>query len=397
MSPRPAPWRDERVIAAVAQVAIAVVALALLVHVAGRTLDDMRARGLVPGLGFLNNTAGFRIGEGGAFDPAADSNLAALAVGARNTLRVALVGIVAATALGFAVALGRLSENPLAGRLATTFVEVFRNTPLLVQLLFWYQGVVLALPPVQRSLALGAGDAAGGGTAWAYLSQRGLALPRPVPGAALPAWLAVAALGLAGAWLAARWRRAVHTGTGAPARGWAWAGGVGLGVAAAGWWLLGGPPATMSLPELQGRFNYSGGLVLSPEFTALTAGLSVYGASFIAEVIRGGILAVPHGQREAARAVGLGERQVLRLVVLPQALRVIIPPLTSQYLNLVKNSTLGIAVGYPDLFNVSLTIGNKTGQAVILILVVMGAYLAMSLVTSLAMNVYNRRTAWRER
>jgi general L-amino acid transport system permease protein len=329
---RPAPWRDERVIGWLIQIAVAAVLLAVLVFLADRTLDAMRAKGLVPGLGFLTNTAGFAIGEGGAFDPASDTYLDAFRIGLINTLRVAAVAALGATLLGILVALGRLSANPLVRWLATAFVEVFRNTPLLVQLLFWYQGVVLTLPDYGNSLALGARQtAAGGAAAWAFLSQRGLALPR-----------------------------------------------------------LATDPWSLSLPEMA-RFNYAGGVVLTPEFTALALGLAVYSAAFIAEVIRGGVISVPPGQREAARAVGLGEGQLLRLIVLPQALRVIIPPLTSQYLNLVKNSTLGIYVGYPDLFNVSQTIGNNTGQFVVVTGIVMVTYLAISLATSLAMNLYNRR------
>ncbi len=337
---RPAFWRDERVIAWAVQVAVAAVLLGLAIYLADRTLGDMRAKGMVPGLDFLSHNAGFAIGEGGAFDPGRDTYLDAFRLGLVNTLRVALVAMLGATVLGFAVALGRLSVNPLVHGLASAFVEVFRNTPLLVQLLFWYQGVVLTLPDYQGSLALGArpaGAAGGGVTALAFLSQRGLALPWP--------------------------------------SGDAWA---------------------LALPEM-GRFNYSGGVVLTPEFIALALGLAVYGGAFIAEVIRGGVIAVPRGQREAARAVGLGEGQVLRLVVLPQALRVIIPPLTSQYLNVVKNSTLGIYIGYPDLFNISQTIGNNTGQFVVVTGLVMLAYLSISLATSLAMNLYHRRVRQVER
>jgi len=328
--------RDERVIAGAIQIVVAVTAVAGLAYLADRTLDDMARRGLVPGIAFLRNTAGFAIGEGPAFNPAADTYFRALEVGLANTLRVAAVAIVLATGLGLAIAMGRLSGNPLAARLGTGFVEVFRNTPLIVQLLFWYQGVVLGLPALADSLALGPRlDPDGGTRAWLFLSQRGLALPRPTEGGFV-------------------------------------------------------------LPRLD-AFRYLDGITLTPEFLALAAGLTVYTAAFVAEVVRGGILSVPRGQRDAALAAGLREGQVLRHIVLPQALRVIVPPLTSQYLNLAKNSTLGIYVGYPDLFNVSLTVGNNTGQFVVLTAVIMATYLAISLTASLAMNLYNRRVQLVER
>lgn len=338
MTGRPTPpWRDERVLAWLAQLVVAAAVLAVVGYGAQSILADMRARGLAPGLAFLGNTAGFRIGEGPAFDGATDTYARAFGVGLVNTARVALAGVVLSTVLGLAVALGRLSGNPLVERLCLVYVDAFRNTPLVVQLIFWYQGVVLRLPPIADSLALG-GTAGGvqalaGGaaapTAWVFLSQRGLALP------------ALTADGLV-------------------------------------------------LPALS-RFSYTGGTVLSPELAALLIGLVAYTAAFVAEVIRGGILAVPHGQREAARALGLHDPQVMRRVVLPQALPVIVPPLTSQYLNLVKNSSLAIYVGFPDLFNVSLTIGNNTGQFVVVTAMIMAVYLGLSLATSLVMNLYNRR------
>ena len=306
-------------------------------------LADMRARNLVPGLGFLRNVAGFGISEGPAFAPT-DSYGRALVVGLANTLRVAVLGIVLATVWGFAVALARLSGNVLLGGMARGYIEALRNTPLVLQLVLWLS-LLRALPPLSEAIALGpvgnAAGAAGGAatqTAWLLLSRKGAAIA---------------------------------------------------------WWQLtdGAPFLALDLPTT-GRFGYDGGLVLSPEFAALLFGLVVYTGAFIAEVVRSGIEAVSHGQLEAARAVGLREGQALRLIVLPQAMRVIVPPLTNQYLNLAKNSSLAIFIGYPDLFNVSQTVGNQTGQFVAVLGIVMAVYLTISLGTSLAMNAYSRRARW---
>jgi general L-amino acid transport system permease protein len=337
------PLRHERIRAAVAQLAVAALVLALVGWLAAGVLADMRARNLVPGLGFLRNVAGFGISEGPAFAPT-DSYGRALVVGLANTLRVAVLGIVLATVWGFAVALARLSGNVLLGGMARGYIEALRNTPLVLQLVLWLS-LLRALPPLSEAIALGpvgnAAGAAGGAatqTAWLLLSRKG---------------------------------------------------------AAVAWWQLtdGAPFLALDLPTT-GRFGYDGGLVLSPEFAALLFGLVVYTGAFIAEVVRSGIEAVSHGQLEAARAVGLREGQALRLIVLPQAMRVIVPPLTNQYLNLAKNSSLAIFIGYPDLFNVSQTVGNQTGQFVAVLGIVMAVYLTISLGTSLAMNAYSRRARW---
>ncbi len=337
------PLRHERIRAALAQLAVAALVLALVGWLAAGVLADMRARNLVPGLGFLRNVAGFGISEGPAFAPT-DSYGRALVVGLANTLRVAVLGIVLATVWGFAVALARLSGNVLLGGMARGYIEALRNTPLVLQLVLWLS-LLRALPPLSEAIALGpvgnAAGAAGGAatqTAWLLLSRKGAAIA---------------------------------------------------------WWQLtdGAPFLALDLPTT-GRFGYDGGLVLSPEFAALLFGLVVYTGAFIAEVVRSGIEAVSHGQLEAARAVGLREGQALRLIVLPQAMRVIVPPLTNQYLNLAKNSSLAIFIGYPDLFNVSQTVGNQTGQFVAVLGIVMAVYLTISLGTSLAMNAYSRRARW---
>ena len=348
----------------------------------------MDQKGFLPDLGFLGLTAGFEIAEKVIAYTPSDTYADALLVGLLNTLMVSVVGIVLATLLGLLVGIARLSRNWLVSRLALGYVELFRNTPLLVQLFVLYFVVFLQMPPVRESLALPGA---------LYLNQRGVYLPRPELTSSGGPWLlsVVAGLVAGGAGLVAgrspRGRRPSR------APGCAWLALLALiGIPLLGWLLVPGGPMSFEAPELA-RFNIQGGLRFTPEFAALTAGLALYTAAFIAEIIRGGIEAVSKGQREAARAIGLREGQTLRLVVLPQALRVIIPPLTSQYLNLIKNSSLALAIGYADLFNVSRTISEQTGQPVAVIVIVMAIYLVISLLTSVLMNLYNRAVQIPER
>jgi general L-amino acid transport system permease protein len=311
----------------------------------------------------------------------------AFLAGLLNTIKVALVGIVGATVLGTTIALLRLSTNWLVSKLASVYIEVIRNVPLLVQLFIWYFAVFQSLPPVQDSIV------------WPgpiYLSKRGVYMPAPVPSPTFAPWLTTTvccSLLAAVLWKLLN-RYQVRTGHVSYA-GWVTLALV-VGPPIAGWFLPGQPPLTFELPEM-GRFNFAGGLRVTVEYAALFSGLVVYTAAFIAEVVRAGILAVNKGQIEAARAVGLSYMQTLRLIVLPQALRVILPPMISQYLNLTKNSSLAIAVGYPDLFFVGRTIINQAGRAVPVFTMVMAVYLSISLVTSLVMNIYNRRIQLVER
>jgi general L-amino acid transport system permease protein len=289
--------------------------------------------------------------------------------------------------LGIVIGVARLSRNWLVSRVAGGYVELIRNTPLLLQLFVIYFVVLLQLPPVRDTISLPGS---------VFLNQRGLFVPGPQMGSSFGLWLALLAVGVAaaiGCRIAARRLRA---------RGQA---GhrlelVGLlllvAFAVGGWILPTQAPMTFDLP-VRGRFNFSGGLALSTAFTALLTGLVVYTAAFIAEVVRGGIQAVRRGQIEAAQALGMSDGDTLRLIVFPQALRVIVPPLTSQYLNLMKNSSLAIAVGYSDLFKISQTMSNQTGQPLPVIMLMMGTYLAISLATSLLMNLYNRRVQVAER
>jgi general L-amino acid transport system permease protein len=379
------PWRDVRVLRIGVQVLVVLLVLAVgLVLWSNLTTSMSRSR-LTFGLGFLDTTAGFEIAESPIGFSATDTYGRAFAVGLINTLIISVTGIALATILGVVVGVARLSGNWLVNHIAAGFVEVMRNTPLLVQLVLLY-AVFLQLPSVANSIALPGSI---------FLSQRGLSLPRPVLEPTFGTWLGVLAAAIVVA-IGARTIEARREVSGRPSYRLGQIGILALvAIPVFGWIALGGP-VSLDFPVLQ-RFNFVGGLVLSPEFSALLFGLVIYTSAFIGEVVRGGIQSVRRGQLEAAYAVGLTQGQTLRLVVFPQALRVIVPPLTSQYLNLAKNSSLAIAIGFPDLFSVSRTMSNQTGQPVSVIVLVMATYLAISLATSLVMNIYNRRVQVLER
>ncbi len=381
------PWRDVRVLRIVAQVAAVAAVAGALAWLGINLVSAMSERGLGFNFGFLDNRAGFAIPDSPMPYQADDTYAQAYLVGLLNTMFVGVLGIILATVLGVVVGVARLSDNWLLQRVTGAYVEVMRNTPLLVQLFFIYFAVLLQLPPVNQSIALPGS---------VFLNQRGMFLPAPVPSSTFVPWLALIvallAAALVGGVVAGR-REAVGRHTPPLGR-------IGLGAAAVlavvGWFAFGAAPLTLDPPVL-GRFNFAGGMSMSISFTAILLGLVIYTAAFIAEVVRGGIQSVRRGQVEAARALGLSEGDTLRLVVFPQALRIIVPPLTSQYLNLIKNSSLAVAVGYPDLFKVGVTMSNQTGQPVPVIVLIMGTYLALSLVTSVLMNVYNRRVQVLER
>lgn len=379
-------WRDVRVLRILIQVAF-VLALAIVAGFLYSNLQKaLASRGMQLSFGFLSQTSGFRIAEGLPFEPT-DPYWYAFVVGVVNTFKVISVGIVLATLLGLVAGVARLSSNWLIRSIASVYIEIFRNTPLLVQLFFWYLGVLRSLPQVAESIAL---------PGPIYLSNRGIALPRAYTTAGFDFWGYFLLAGLVLAivvYLLRRWQLRRAERPGFPV-GWALL--TFVAIATLGWFLAPERPLRWEAPVL-GRFNFTGGMQFSPEFAALLFGLVVYTGTFIAEIIRGAILSVHRGQKEAAKALGLMPLQVLRLVVLPQALRVIIPPLISQYLNLAKNSSLAIAVGFPDLFSVAGTILNQTGRAVEVTLIVMASYLTMSLFTSLLMNLYNRRIRFLER
>jgi general L-amino acid transport system permease protein len=370
------------------QIAILVVIGALACGATVNVAQNLARAHIASGFGFWNNTAGFDISQTLIAYSASTSTFGrAFWVGLLNTLLVAAIGIVLATLLGFSVGVARLSRNWLVARLAGGYVELIRNVPLLLQLLFWYNAVLKSLPLLSGSVALPGG---------AILNNRGLFLPRPEFGLDFSAFLIALLAGIFGALVLHKvaHRRRERTGAETPVIGLSLGLMIGLPLVV---FLLAGSPVTFSRLQV-GRFNIGGGIEILPEFAALVIALSVYTAAFIAEVVRAGILSVSGGQTEAAQALGLRSGATLRLVVFPQAMRVIIPPLTSQYLNLIKNSSLAVAIGYPDLVQVFAgTVLNITGQAVEVIALTMAVYLAISLVTSLAMNLYARSAAVAER
>ena len=379
-------WRDDRFIQIAAQVAVIAVVAGLL-YLAFRNMADALARqGITLGFGFLENAAGFDLGESLIPYSNSDTFARALLAGLLNTLLVSVLGIVFSTVLGTAVGIARLSGNWLVNRLAWLFVELMRNVPLLVLLIFIYTAFFLKLPRARQAINIGP----------IYLSNRGVAIPWGEPTESWSLYLACFAGAVVVAVLVVfglRWWQA-RSGRPKPIALPALA--VWLGLAAIGWFILPQPPLRLTQPEIAG-FNFKGGRTLTPEFMALLLGLVIYTAGFIGEVVRAGIQSVPKGQIEAARALGLNGRRTLQLIIFPQALRVIVPPLTSQYLNLTKNSSLAVAIAYPDLFGVAGTVINQTGRAVEVIAIVMIVYLSVSLFTSVLMNWYNRRVRLVER
>lgn len=380
-------WRDVRVLRAVTQVVSAIVVISLLVIAIDNVLEAVNRQGLALGFDFLNEAAGFPIAESVIGYDESNSFRYAFLVGVLNTLKVALVGIVMATLLGIVVGVARLSSNWLVSKIASTYIEIIRNVPLLVQLFFWYFAVFQKLPLVGESIQ------------WPgpiYLSNRGLYMVWARPAPSFRAWLLFVLAGFLLAVLLGVWLTRLQMRTGRSTYPFVAAGLALLLTPALGWGLVGQSPLIRDVPVL-GRFNFEGGLRLTPEFAALLVGLVIYTAAFIAEIVRAGIQAVRRGQVEAALAVGLTDMQTLRLVVFPQALRVIIPPLISQYLNLTKNSSLAIAIGYPDLFSVGRIMINQAGRAVPTFLMIMAAYLVMSLTYAVVGNIYNRYVRFVER
>ena len=379
------PWRDVRVLRVAAQIVVVVVVGLVVAFMVRNLMTAMNDRGLGFGFGFLNRSAGFDISESPIPYSSSDTYGKAFLVGLLNTLFVSFIGIVLATILGVLVGVARLSPNWLLRRITSSYVELMRNTPLLVQLVLIYFAVLLQLPAIAQTLTLPGSI---------FLNQRGLFVPGPQLNAGFPLWLGFVAVGIGVLVIARRVSRRRED-AGRPLPGLRAAGWLGLSALAVIGWIVAAPIA-FDLP-IRERFNFIGGLALSPEFVALLVGLVLYTAAFIGEVVRGGIQAVRRGQLEAARALGLSEGDTLRMIVFPQALRIIVPPLTSQYLNLAKNSSLAVAIGYPDLFKVGQTMANQTGQPVPVVILMMGTYLAISLATSLLMNLYNRRVQVLER
>jgi general L-amino acid transport system permease protein len=382
-------WRDIRFLKILTQVAfIAALAVAAL-YLYRNVSVNLARQGLAVGYGFMKNPASFGIGESFiSYDPS-NSYGRALLVGLVNTLVVSGLGIILTTIVGVLAGVARLSSNWLISRFAAAYVGVIRNTPLLLQLMFWYFGVIIQLPGVRQAIHL---------PGPIYLSQRGVYMAWADATPTFPAWRIYVILALFSIFVVGFVLRSANKRASVPLSPWwklayllapifiIWLGAI----------LQPEPPVKPDIPELSG-LNFKGGLRLTPEFAALLFGLVTYTGAFIAEIVRAGIQAVSRGQVEAARSLGFTGGQTLRLIVFPQALRIIVPPLTSQYLNLAKNSSLAIGIGYPDLFSIAGTTFNQTGAAIEIIVIMMLSYLSISLFMSLLMNIYNRRIQLVER
>jgi general L-amino acid transport system permease protein len=342
---------------------------------------NLQSQRIASGFGFLSNTAGFDVSQALIPYSGSDTYTRVFLVGLLNTLLVAVIGIFFATVIGFLVALGRLSPNWLLSRISGAYVEIVRNLPLLFQILFWYLAVLGVLPSPRQSISL---------FNIAFLNNRGLVIPWPIAKPGLEAFALSILIALLAALLLRLYARRRLFGSGKPITIWPYVTGLLIGLPALTA-LMFGAPLSFELPVLRG-FNFAGGSRVIPELVALTLALSIYTAAFIAEIVRAGIQSVHRGQMEAGASLGLTRGATLRLIVVPQALRVILPPLTSQYLNLTKNSSLAVAIGYPDLFSVFAgTTLSQTGQAIEIIAITMGVYLLISLVTSAIMSFYGWR------
>jgi general L-amino acid transport system permease protein len=364
---------------------IAMVGL-LAYYLMSNTLANLERQNIATGLGFLEKQSSFEIGESLISYSAADTYFKALLVGALNTLLVSFIGVVLTVIIGTFIGIARLSTNWLVSRLAAAYIEFFQDIPILLQLFFWYALFYEILPGPRQAL-----NPFGG----VFICNRGLIFGIP---ATHPAFLYMGIAffaAIAVIFILKHWARARQARTGQAFPTFKVGVGILIGLPLLAWW-LGGAPTAMNVPELRG-FNFRGGVSVSPEFTALLLGLVLYTAAFVAEVVRAGIQSVSRGQTEAALSIGLRTGQVLNLVILPQALRVIVPPLTSQMLNLTKNSSLAVAIGYPDFVSVAGTTINQTGQAIEGVGLIMAVYLIFSLSTSAFMNWYNKKIKLVER
>ncbi|EGR7975384.1 amino acid ABC transporter permease [Vibrio vulnificus] len=367
---------------------IAILALVFFFYtIVNNALTNLNARGIATGFDFLSQEAGFGIGLTLIEYDETFSYGRTFVIGLLNTALVSFLGIILATVLGFVIGIARLSSNWLVSRFAAIYIEIFRNIPLLLQIFFWYFAVLQALPSPRQSISLGEAI---------FLNVRGLFFPKPVFEAGSAFIFAALFAGIIATIFIGVWARHKQklTGQQTPMGRIALALIVGLPALV---YFVSGMPVSAEYPALKG-FNYQGGISIIPELAALLVALSIYTAAFIAEIVRSGINAVSHGQTEAAMSLGLPRTRTLKLIIIPQALRIIIPPLTSQYLNLTKNSSLAMAIGYPDLVSVFAgTTLNQTGQAIEIIAMTMGVYLTLSLVTSALMNIYNKKVALVER
>lgn len=380
-------WRDERILNVLGQV-VFILALIFVGWLIFQNMRDGLARqGIILSYSFLTNISGFDISESLIEYSRTSNYWQAFKVGLLNTLSVSIIGVIASTIFGIILGVARLSTNFLINRLAAFYLELIRNLSLLVFLIFWYLGVFLKLPRVKEAV-IWPGNV--------YLTNRGVGIPWGLPTETYPTFRLILIVGVVLALIVFFALRLYSNRTGRAPFTTLWTFLTFLLSAIIGWFVLPEQPLTFDIPVIEG-LNMTGGKILGPEFMALTSGLVLYTSAFIGEVVRSGLLSVSKGQVEASYALGLNRFQTLRLIVFPQALRVIVPPLTSQYLNLIKNSSLAIAVGYPDVFYISNTIQNQTGRAVEMIGLVMFTYLLFSLITSVFMNWYNQRIKLVER
>jgi general L-amino acid transport system permease protein len=385
--PEKAPfWLNPKIRAIFYQIGVLCMVGMLAWYLVSNTLNNLEKQSVATGLGFLGKESSFEIGESLISYSSADTYTRALVVGALNTLKVSFVGIIITVFLGTIVGIARLSSNWLVSRLAAVFIEIMQNIPVLLQLFFWYAIFYETLPSPRQALNPMTGI---------FLCNRGVSIPIPESHPAHKYMFIALILAGVAAYFIRRWAKVRQAKTGQPFPVFWTSAGIILGLPFLTW-LAFGNPTKMNMPELVG-FNFKGGMTLSPEFVALLLGLVLYTAAFVAEVVRAGIQSVSTGQVEAAKSLGLKPGLVLNLVVLPQALRVIIPPLTSQMLNLTKNSSLAVAIGYPDFVSVANTTINQTGQSIEGVALIMLVYLIFSLSTSAFMNWYNKKAKLVER
>ncbi len=375
-------WRDSRVIKIVGQVVVLAIIVSAIAYLGNNLVRNFQQLNLTFGFDFLDRSTSFGIANPPISYRPTDPYTRALLIGLLNSLRVIVFGIIFASIIGISVGIGRLSDNWLIRKLAGIYIEVLRNTPLLLQLFFWYFAVFLRLPKIDRPLVVGN---------LFFLTNRGLDVPWYEP--SLRTWLALGAILGCVLLAVAGWRKQIKAvEQGQNPQSWLWLV-VGSAIAAL---LLFGFGIDWVVPQLEDR-SIRGGLNLSPEFATLLIGLSIYTAAFIAEVVRAGIQSVSKGQWEAAKALGLKPFTMMQLVIFPQALRVMIPPLTSEFLNLAKNSSLAIAIGYSDIYAIGNTISNQTGKSVEVLLIIMIVYLSINLIISLIMNRFNSLVQLKER
>ncbi|MFW6264056.1 MAG: amino acid ABC transporter permease [Cyanobacteriota bacterium] len=380
-------WRDDRVWKVILQAIAVIIVIIAIAWLSVNFQTNLERLNIPFGFEFLSFRASFDIGETPIEYTASDTFARALFVGFLNSLRVTLAGLILTTLIGITVGIARLSDNWLVNRLALVYVEILRNTPLLLQLLFWYLAIFISAGKEgMRTFP-----------ASIYLSNAGLSLPWFKGTSATVIWLVILLGGIIGAIFLWRWRTKVRIEQGKAGYEWLFSLGAIAFSAILAILITQRPPFDLNLPQLIGENQISGGLRLSPEYAALVIGLSLYTAAFIAEIVRAGIQSVPKGQWEAAKSLGLTPNLTMRLVIFPQALRVIIPPLNNQYLNLWKNSSLAIAVGYPDIYSIASTTFSQTSKAVEVMLIISLTYLSVSLIISFTMNLFNKAIQLQER